>query len=106
SRFPVLVERFSLRRGSGGKGEHRGGDGAVRRIRFREPMQAGILSNNRRVPPFGLEGGDDGTCGVNRIERKDGSIEMLEGTASVDMAAGDAFVIETPGGGGFGKAPD
>ncbi len=104
TRFPVLVEQFGLRRGSGGVGAARGGDGAVRRIRFREAMTAGILSNRRRVPPFGLAGGDDGAVGVNRVERTDGAVETLGATAAVEMAAGDVFVIETPGGGGFGPA--
>ncbi len=103
TRFPVLVEQFCIRRGSGGMGDQRGGDGAVRRIRFQEVMQAGILANRRRVPPFGLNGGGDGACGINRIERSDGRVEILPATGSVDMAPGDVFVIETPGGGGFGK---
>ncbi|MCW3847701.1 hydantoinase B/oxoprolinase family protein [Sphingomonas sp. LB-2] len=102
ARFPVLVEEFAIRRGSGGQGTWHGGDGAVRRIRFREAMTAGILSNRRRVPPFGLAGGDSGAPGVNRIERGDGSVETLSATASAEMAPGDVFVIETPGGGGFG----
>jgi 5-oxoprolinase (ATP-hydrolysing) len=102
-RFPVLLERFGIRRGSGGAGAHRGGDGAVRHVRFREPMTAGILSNRRRVPPFGLAGGADGAAGVNRVRRADGSVEELGSTARVAMAAGDAFLIETPGGGGFGE---
>jgi 5-oxoprolinase (ATP-hydrolysing) len=104
-RFPVLVEEFSIRGGSGGAGRWRGGEGAVRRIRFREPMRANILSNRRKVPPAGLAGGEDGACGVNRIERADGSAEMLGATATADMLAGDVFVIETPGGGGWGE-PD
>jgi 5-oxoprolinase (ATP-hydrolysing) len=104
TRFPVLLEEFAMRHGSGGKGLHTGGDGGVRRIRFLEPMTAGILSNRRKVAPFGLAGGDDGMPGVNRIERKDGRVEILGATATVDMAAGDVFVIETPGGGGYGKA--
>jgi 5-oxoprolinase (ATP-hydrolysing) len=104
ARFPVLVEEFSIRRGSGGAGRHRGGDGAVRRIRFREAMHAGILANRRRVPPFGLAGGGDGAVGVNRVERADGRVEVLPATAAVEMAPGDMFVIETPGGGGFGQA--
>jgi 5-oxoprolinase (ATP-hydrolysing) len=103
ARYPVLVEGFSIRAGSGGVGAWHGGDGAVRRIRFREAMTAGILSNRRRVPPFGLAGGGDGAPGVNRVERADGSVETLSATASSEMAAGDAFVIETPGGGGYGK---
>ena len=102
TRFPVLVEEFSVRRGSGGAGARRGGDGAVRRIRFREAMQAGILANRRRVPPFGMNGGSDGACGINRIERSDGQIEILPATRAVTMNPGDVFVIETPGGGGFG----
>ncbi len=104
TRFPVLLEEFSIRRGSGGAGHHRGGDGAVRRVRFLEPMTAAILSNRRRIPPFGVDGGHTGAAGVNRIERADGSTEPLGSTAEVEMAPGDVFVIETPGGGGFGKA--
>ena len=104
ARFPVLLEEFAIRRGSGGDGARRGGDGAVRRIRFRAPMRAAILSNRRRVPPFGLDGGGPGAPGINRVERADGSVEPLGGTAAVEMAPGDAVVIETPGGGGWGKS--
>ncbi len=103
ARFPVLVEQFAIRRGSGGDGANKGGDGAVRRIRFREAMTAGILSNRRRVPPFGLAGGGDGATGINRVERADGDVESFSATASAEMAPGDVFVIETPGGGGYGK---
>ena len=103
TRFPVLLEEFSIRCGSGGAGANRGGDGAVRRVRFLEPLTAAILSNHRRTPPFGVDGGEPGAVGVNRIERADGSVEPLEATAEVQMAPGDVFVIETPGGGGFGK---
>ncbi|WP_311268738.1 hydantoinase B/oxoprolinase family protein [Sphingobium sp. WCS2017Hpa-17] len=102
TRFPVLLEEFSVRAGSGGQGRHRGGDGALRRIRFLEDMTAGILSNRRIVPPFGLDGGAPGALGRNSVERADGSIEPLGPTATVHLSAGDAFVIETPGGGGFG----
>ena len=102
TRFPVLLEAFSIRQGSGGQGRWRGGDGAVRRVRFLQPMTAAILSNRRRVPPFGADGGDAGALGVNRIERADGAIEVLAATAETAMSAGDVFVIETPGGGGFG----
>ncbi len=104
TRFPVLLEEFSIRRGSGGQGAHRGGDGAVRRVRFREQMQAGILANRRRVAPFGLAGGADGALGANRIERANGGVEVLGATAAVSVAAGDVFVVETPGGGGFGRS--
>ncbi|MFD1949923.1 hydantoinase B/oxoprolinase family protein [Sphingomonas arantia] len=103
-RFPVLIERFAIRRGSGGAGAHRGGDGVVRHVRFREAMTAGILSNRRRVAPFGVAGGADGAVGINRVRRGDGSVEMLGSTALVEMAEGDVFLIETPGGGGFGAA--
>lgn len=102
TRFPVLLEEFSIRHGSGGAGAHRGGDGAVRRVRFLEPLTAAILSNHRRTPPFGAAGGEPGAVGVNRIDRADGTVEPLSSTAEVQMAPGDVFVIETPGGGGFG----
>ena len=103
-RFPVVVEQFAIRRGSGGAGKWRGGDGATRRIRFLEPMQANVLSGRRRVAPFGLAGGGDGQTGANRVRRADGGVEELPATASVSLEPGDAFEIETPGGGGYGKA--
>jgi 5-oxoprolinase (ATP-hydrolysing) len=102
-RFPVLVEEFRIRRGSGGAGLHRGGDGVVRRIRFREAMTAAILSGHRRIQPYGLEGGAPGALGRNHVERADGSVVELQGTDRIDMKPGDCFIIETPGGGGFGK---
>ncbi|HLI19644.1 MAG TPA: hydantoinase B/oxoprolinase family protein, partial [Stellaceae bacterium] len=102
-RFPVLLESFAIRRGSGGAGKWRGGDGAIRRLRFLEPMTAAILSSHRRIAPHGLAGGAAGACGQNWIERADGGREELGGTAVVAMNAGDVFVIETPGGGGYGK---
>ncbi len=105
ARFPVLLESFAIRRGSGGAGLHHGGDGVVRRLRFREAMSASILSNRRRVAPHGLAGGEAGRPGCNYVVRANGDTESLQATASVEMQAGDAFVIETPGGGGFG-APD
>jgi 5-oxoprolinase (ATP-hydrolysing) len=101
-RYPVRVRRFAIRRGSGGAGRHRGGDGVIRDIEFLEPMQAGILSNRRRVPPFGLHGGAAGACGRNYVLRADGRVEELSATASVELAPGDRFIIETPGGGGYG----
>jgi 5-oxoprolinase (ATP-hydrolysing) len=102
SRFPVLVESFSVRRGSGGAGLHKGGDGAVRRIRFREPMTAAILSNRRATAPFGLLGGEAAKAGANRVERAGGAVEILPATARSQLAVNDVFVIETPGGGGYG----
>ncbi|KAF0182261.1 MAG: hydantoinase B/oxoprolinase family protein [Hyphomonadaceae bacterium] len=104
ARFPVQVESFAIRRGSGGTGKHKGGDGVVRRIRFRSAMTAAILANRRETVPFGLNGGNPGKSGENYVERVDGSIERLDATAKVDMHAGDVFVIETPGGGGYGES--
>ena len=103
-RFPVLVESFAIRRGSGGAGKWRGGDGVVRRIRFCTAMTAAILSDRRRVPPFGLAGGAAGAVGRNWIERADGRREEFGATHVVEVAPGDVFVLETPGGGGYGKA--
>ena len=103
-RFPVLLESFEIRRGSGGAGLHRGGHGAVRRVRFLEPMTAAILSNHRRVPPHGMAGGRPGAPGHNYVLRAGGGREALGPTARTEMAAGDVFVVETPGGGGYGDA--
>jgi 5-oxoprolinase (ATP-hydrolysing) len=104
-RFPVLLEDFSIRRGSGGTGRWRGGNGAVRRVRFLEPMAAAILSGHRIVPPYGMAGGGPGQVGRNSVLRSDGSIVELPGSAKIAMAAGDVFVIDTPGGGGYGAPP-
>ncbi|MGV7206470.1 hydantoinase B/oxoprolinase family protein [Oxalobacteraceae bacterium A2-2] len=101
-RFPVRLESYAIRPGSGGAGRWRGGDGAVRRVRFLEPMTAAILSNNRIHPPFGAAGGEPGALGRNYVERADGSVEALGHIAKTAMAPGDVFVIETPGGGGYG----
>ncbi|MEH2456574.1 hydantoinase B/oxoprolinase family protein [Nostoc sp.] len=103
TRYPVLLESFSLRPDSGGKGKYSGGNGVVRRIRFLEPMTANILSGHRVVPSFGLNGGEAGIVGRNCIQRQNGIEENLDSTATVEMKSGDVFVIETPGGGGFGK---
>ncbi len=102
TRFPVVLDEFAIREDSGGAGHHSGGDGAVRKLRFLKPMTASILSNRRRVVPFGLEGGADAKPGRNLVLRSDGSVEILGATATVEMSAGDTFIIETPGGGGFG----
>jgi 5-oxoprolinase (ATP-hydrolysing) len=102
-RYPVILEDFRIREGSGGEGRWRGGDGVVRRIRFREPMTASLLANRRRVAPFGLEGGGPGALGKGRVERANGEVVELPATAEVQVGPGDVFVIETPGGGGFGR---
>jgi 5-oxoprolinase (ATP-hydrolysing) len=104
-RFPVRLESYAIRRGSGGRGRWRGGNGGTRRVRFLEAMTASMLSNSRVSAPFGLAGGGNGACGRNWVERTDGSIEELPHIASVEMKPGDVFVIETPGGGGFGEPP-
>ncbi|WP_300296138.1 hydantoinase B/oxoprolinase family protein [Ferrovibrio sp.] len=103
-RFPVLLESFRIRRGSGGKGRHKGGDGTIRRMRFLTDMVATLLSSHRKVPPFGLEGGSNGETGRQWVERKSGERVELEGRCSTPMQPGDVFVISTPSGGGFGKA--
>jgi 5-oxoprolinase (ATP-hydrolysing) len=100
-RFPIVVEEFSVRSHSGGSGKYPGGSGTVRRLRFREPMTAAILASHRLVPPFGLAGGGAGAVGHNYVERQ-GVREDLGGRAEVQMQTGDVFVIETPGGGGYG----
>ncbi len=101
-RFPVRLDSYAIRTGSGGDGAHRGGDGGVRRVRFLERMTASILSNGRKVPAFGVAGGLPGALGINRVERADGRVEVLEHIGSVQMEPGDVFVVETPGGGGYG----
>ena len=105
-RFPVMVDSFAIRRGSGGKGKHRGGDGVTRKIRFREAMTAAILSGHRKVPPYGMAGGEPAAVGRNYVLRADGSRTDLGSTDKTEMNPGDVFVIETPGGGGFGKVEE
>ncbi|MDB9516763.1 hydantoinase B/oxoprolinase family protein [Roseofilum reptotaenium CS-1145] len=103
-RFPVRLEEFAIRSQSGGQGQFCGGNGIVRRIQFLESMTAGILSNHRQIPPFGLAGGEPGAVGRNWIERKNGYTEELDSTATVELDAGEKITIETPGGGGWGMA--
>ena len=102
-RFPVILESFSIRPQSGGKGYHSGGNGIIRRIRFLETMTAAILSSRRQIAPFGLEGGQAGKVGKNYVERHDKTLQELGSTAIVEINPGDVFVIETPGGGGWGE---
>ena len=103
-RFPVVLESFSIRDESGGAGKYRGGNGIIRRVRFEEAMIAAVVSGHRRVPPFGVAGGEPGKCGRNYVERADGTVTELDGTDGVEMLPGDVFVIETPGGGGYGQS--
>jgi len=104
SRYPVRLVRFALRRGSGGVGRRRGGDGLVRELEFRAPVVASLLSERRARAPFGLAGGLPGTRGENRVVRADGRVEILGGHCRVGLEPGDRLVVETPGGGGFGAA--
>ncbi len=101
-RFPVRLQSFALRTGSGGQGRWRGGEGGVRRVEFLQPMTAGILSNGRVHPAFGMQGGQSGAVGINRVIRANGSVQDLGHIGQVQMAVGDVFEISTPGGGGYG----
>jgi 5-oxoprolinase (ATP-hydrolysing) len=103
-RFPVRLEAFGIRRGSGGAGRWRGGDGAVRRLRFLEAMTVTTLGSHRKVPPFGLAGGQPGACGIDIVERADGTVERLQGNDRREMQPGDLYHMETPAGGGYGVA--
>jgi len=101
-RYPVRLESFEIREGSGGDGRWRGGDGGRRMLRFLEPMTVTTLASHRRVPPYGMAGGHPGSLGHQWIERTDGTVTEMDGCDSVQLSAGDIFVIETPGGGGYG----
>ena len=101
-RYPVRIEDFSIRRNSGGSGKYKGGNGVVRKVRFLESMTVTTLSSHRKVPPFGLEGGGQGQCGNNYVIRANNEIKQLEGNDEIQVNPGDIFVLETPGGGGFG----
>jgi 5-oxoprolinase (ATP-hydrolysing) len=102
-RFPVVLDEFRIRAGSGGAGRYRGGDGVTRRIRFLEPMAVAILSGHRVVPPPGLAGGAPGDCGRARVVRTDGRVDTLASADRTELAAGDVYWLETPGGGGYGS---
>jgi 5-oxoprolinase (ATP-hydrolysing) len=103
-RFPVRLDSYEIREGSGGAGQWHGGNGGVRKVRFLEPMTAAILSNNRIHAPFGMAGGGPGALGRNTVLRADGRTEELGHIGKTDMRPGDVFIIETPGGGGYGPA--
>jgi 5-oxoprolinase (ATP-hydrolysing) len=103
ARFPVLLREFAIRRGSGGAGRQRGGDGVVRRLEFRAHLLGALLANHRRVRPFGLEGGEPGAPGEGRLRRAGGTVESIGATARFEAGPGDELRILTPGGGGYGK---
>ena len=104
-RFPVRIEEFSIRHGSGGAGKWTGGNGITRRLRFLEPMTATVLTGHRVVPPFGVDGGEPGDCGENAVRRVDGARDVLRSNDEAAMDAGDVFEMLTPGGGGWGAVP-
>jgi 5-oxoprolinase (ATP-hydrolysing) len=103
-RYPARLHKFSVRRGSGGAGRNRGGDGVVRTIEFLQPVTLSLLTQRRGPhPPYGMAGGGPGALGRNRLHRADGSVVDLGGTTQLDVVAGDILTIETPGGGGYGS---
>ena len=105
ARYPVLVRNFAIRQQSGGPGLFSGGNGVIREIEFREPMWAAIISNNRRIPPFGMCGGQPGKPGLNYVIRHTGLREELGEIDETKVGTGDVLIIETPGGGGYGTPP-
>jgi 5-oxoprolinase (ATP-hydrolysing) len=102
-KFPIVVESFSIRKKSGGKGRWRGGNGIIRKIRFKEPMTAAIISNRRKIPPYGMAGGEPGKTGKNWLIQADGKKKKLQAVQIIDINPDDILVIETPGGGGYGE---
>jgi 5-oxoprolinase (ATP-hydrolysing) len=105
TRFPLLLEEFSIRQGSGGEGQFKGGNGITRKLRFLEEMTVTVLSSHREIPPHGAGGGDQGATGANMVERTGGAIEKLGGNDQAVLNPGDMFIMHTPGGGGFGLKP-
>ncbi|MFH8842575.1 hydantoinase B/oxoprolinase family protein [Streptomyces sp. NPDC017868] len=104
-RHPVRVDAFAVREDGGGRGRWNGGHGVERRLRFLEPMTVALLTGHRRVPPYGMAGGEPGALGENLVERADGTVEHLEGAATTEVGPGDVLVLRTPGGGGYGPPP-
>lgn len=105
-RFPVILESFKIRKNSGGKGQHNGGDGVERTIRFLEPMTATLLTGHRKIPPYGMAGGSPAATGINQVKRANGKVETLGTTAEIALKQNDTVIIKTPGGGGYGKSRD
>src|SRR5690606_28989123 len=102
-RYPVRVEQFAIRKGSGGKGKWNGGEGIIRELLFKEKLEINILAQHRVVEPYGMKGGHAGKVGEQYIIRENGKKEMLKGISGASVYAGDRVVIKTPGGGGWGK---
>jgi 5-oxoprolinase (ATP-hydrolysing) len=105
-RYPVMITRFSLRHGSGGKGKFKGGDGVIREFKFFKPLSVGILSERRVFSPYGLEGGEDGEKGVNLLTTTSGQVYNVGGKNAFKVEKGDIFSIYSPGGGGYGKSTE
>jgi 5-oxoprolinase (ATP-hydrolysing) len=105
-RYPVRLDGYEIRPGTGGRGRWRGGAGGRRRIRFLEPMTVTTLSGHRRIPPYGMAGGEPGALGDHWIEHPDGSVTTMRACDSVPVGVDDVFMLETPGGGGYGQADD
>ena len=103
-RFPVILEDFSIRQNSGGKGRYSGGNGVTRKLRFLQPMTATLLTGHRKIPPYGMAGGEPGKVGINQVIRANSNTEELGTSAEVSLNKNDIILIKTPGGGGFGKA--
>ena len=103
-RFPLRVDSFAIRPGSGGEGRHRGGDGVVRELTFLDQMTLTLLGSHRTTDPYGLDGGASGARGRDYIRRSDGSVDRLAGNDEAELHPGDTYVMETPGGGGYGAA--
>ena len=101
-RFPVRIDRFAIRKGSGGNGRWHGGDGSIRAMRALVPMKVTVLSSHRITQAFGIQGGDPGAVGVNEVTRADGTVLLMEGNSEIDLEAGDVYTIYSPGGGGCG----
>ena len=102
-RYPVYLKRFSLASGSGGRGKYRGGHGVIRETLFRKPLTLSVLTDRRVLRPYGLRGGEAGSRGLNLLRRRDGRLINLGGKCSVEVDTGDVFILQTPGGGGWGK---
>ena len=102
-RFPVILRKSSVRFGSGGKGQHQGGDGMIRCVEFREPLTISLLTSRRNCQPFGMDGGEAGAAGENWLQRVDQQLEELPSQCQIQVKAGERLILKTPGGGGFGK---
>lgn len=102
SRYPIILNKFCLRNGSGGKGEYNGGEGVERELLFRKPLTLSVLTERRVLHPYGMHGGESGKCGENLLRKSNGHTIYLSGKTAIDIETGDTFALKTPGGGGYG----